>query len=337
VLHIAASVQLNGGVLTLTSNATPTPIDLTDPEYAGATLSFGFVPIKEASATIVQDTGGSIGTAAGSMLVLRAPAGGSILLEQPGNNLLGHVSAVSGTLGDNDLTRFNNATGELMLGFLRIVSNEIHVAGRPPGNGDQALQQAGLEADVIKLTADVLTTGPDGLLRARLPFNNIQGSQTSMPGLTLSMSPTALADGGGFGGPGSDAFIQVQVGGSEGGFLTARPKGTSGDTAVIFLGGDASVTPFYDGSGKLSEIRIFYNGNSPRTPQETGALAAVIALIEDARQARFEEAVRTENVRSRLRSGVIAEVGAGRPATVGRESIRLPDTCEIKPKTLQCE
>ena len=190
---------------------------------------------------------------------------------------------------------------------------------------------------MIKLTADVLTTGPDGLIRARLPFNNIQGAQTSLPGLTLAMTPTALLDGGGFGGPQAENFIQVQVGGSEGGFLTARPKGTSGDTAVIFLGGDASVTPFYDGAGKITEIRIFHNGNAPRTPQEAGALAAVIALIEDARQARFEEAVRTENVRSRLRSGVIAEVGAGRPATVGRESIRLPDTCEIKPKTLQCE
>jgi hypothetical protein len=44
------------------------------------------------------------------------------------------------------------------------------------------------------------------------------------------------------------------------------------------------VTPFYDGAGKISEIRIFYNGNAPRTPQETGALAAVLALIEDARQ-----------------------------------------------------
>ena len=330
-------MQLNGGVLTLTSNATPTAVDLTDPEYAGKTLSFGFVPIKEASPTIVQDVGGTIGTATGSLLVLRAPAGGSILLEQPGNTLLGPVSAVAGTLGDNDVSRFNNATGVLMLGFLRIVSSEIHVAGRPPTNGDQTLQQAGLEGDVIKLTADVLTTGPDGLIRARLPFNNIQGSQTSIPGLTLAMSPNALANGGGFGGPEPDNFIQVQVGGAEGGFLTARPKGVSGDTAVIFLGGDSSVTPFYDGSGKISEIRIFYNGNAPRTPQETGALAAVLALIEDARQARVEEAVRTENVRSRLRSGVIAEVGAGRPATVGRESIRLPDTCEIKPKTLLCE
>ena len=337
VLHIAGAVQLNGGVLTLTSNATPTPIDLTDPEYAGKTLSFGFSPIKEASATIVQEAGGSIGTAAGSLLVLRAPAGGSISLEQPGNALLGQVSAVSGTLGDNDSSRFTNASDELTLGFLRIVSSEIHVAGRPPSNGDQTVPQAGLEADVIKLTADVLSTGADGLIRARLPFNNIQGSQTSLPGLTLAMSPTALLNSDSFGGPETEDFIQVQVGGSEGGFLTARPKGTSGDTAVIFLGGDSSVTPFYDGAGKLTEIRIFYNGSAPRTPQETGALAAVIALIEDARQARFEDAVRTENVRSRLRSGVIAEVGAGRPATVGRESIRLPDTCEIKPKTLQCE
>ena len=337
VLHIAGAVHLDGGVLTLTSNATPTSVKLTDPEYAGKTVAFGFVPIEEASATIVQDAGGTIGTAAGSMLVLRAPAGGSISLEQPGNTLLGQVSAVTGKLGDNDATRFNEASGVLTLGFLRIVSSEIHVAGKPPTDGDQTLQQAGLEGDVIKLTADVVTTGPDGLIRARLPFNNIQGSQTSMPGLTLSMSPTALLNGGGFGGPEPDKYIQVQVGGAEGGFITARPKGTSGDTAVIFIGGDSSVTPFYDGAGKITEIRIFYNGDAPRTPQETGALAAVLALIEDARQARVEEAVRTENVRSRLRSGVIAEVGAGRPATVGRESIRLPDTCEIKPKTLLCE
>ena len=162
VLHVTGAVQLNGGVLTLTSNATPTSIDLTDPEYAGKTVAFGFVPIKEGSPTIVQDAGGTIGTAAGSMLVLRAPAGGSISLEQPGNTLLGQVSAVTGTLGDNDTSRFDGASGTLTLGFLRIVSSEIHVAGRPPTSGDQTLQQAGLEADVIKLTADILTTGPDG-------------------------------------------------------------------------------------------------------------------------------------------------------------------------------
>ncbi|MES1163605.1 MAG: hypothetical protein ABUL50_11145, partial [Rhizobacter sp.] len=95
--------------------------------------------------------------------------------------------------------------------------------------------------------------------------------------------------------------------------------------------------PFYDGAGKLTEVRVFYNGDAPRTPQESGALTAVTAIVEDARHARFEEAVRTENVSSRLRSGVIAEVGAGRPATVGRESIKLPQNCGVKPGTLQCE
>ncbi|MGZ5761549.1 MAG: hypothetical protein ACXWIY_18350, partial [Caldimonas sp.] len=336
VLHLTGALQLNGGTLVLKSNATPTPVDLTDPEFAGKTFSFGFVPVKEASATIVQDAGATLGSAAGSVLVLRSPAGGSILLDKAGNTLLGDLSAVSGTLGDNDPSRFNNANA-LTLGFIRIASSEIHVAGSPPSNGDQTLALAGIEGDVVKLTADVLTTGPTGLIRARLPFNNIQGSQTSVPGLTLVMSPTALTNGGGFGSSQADTFIQIQVGGTEGGFLTARPKGVGGNTAVIFLGGNAAVRPFYDGTGKLTEIRIFYNGDAPRTPQEAGALAAVIALIEEARHARFEEAVRTENVSSRLRSGVIAEVGAGRPATVGRESIRLPDTCDIKSKTLQCE
>ena len=337
VLHLTGALQLNGGTLILTSTATPTSIALTDPEFAGKTLSFGFVPVKEASGTIVQDAGATLSSTAGSLLVLRSPAGGSLLLDQPGNTLLGQLSAVSGTLGDNNQARFNNATTTITLGLIRIVSSEIRVAGAPPTNGDQTVTQAGLEGDFIKLTADILTTGPSGLIRARLPFNNLQGSQTSVPALTFVMTPTALLNGGGFGSSATDTFVRVQVGGSEGGFITARPKGTSGNTAVIFLGGDAQVRPFYDGTGKLTEIRIFYNGDAPRTPQEAGALAAVIALIEEARHARFDEAVRTENVSSRLRSGVIAEVGAGRPATVGRESIRLPDTCEIKPKTLRCE
>ena len=159
MLHVTGAVQLNGGVLTLTSNATPTPIDLTDPEYAGKTLSFGFVPIKEASPTIVQDAGGTIGTAAGSLLVLRAPAGGSILLEQPGNALLGQLSAVSGTLGDNDISRFNNATGVLTLGFLRIVSSEIHVAGRPPTN---ATRRCSRPASKATSSSSARTSSPPG-------------------------------------------------------------------------------------------------------------------------------------------------------------------------------
>src|ERR1035438_6395218 len=83
----------------------------------------------------------------------------------------------------------------------------------------------------------------------------------------------ALATGGGFGGPSSNSYVLIQVGGAEGGFVTADPKGVGGENAVIFLGGSTDVRPFYDENGKLTEIRIFYNGAAPNTPQEAGALA----------------------------------------------------------------
>jgi filamentous hemagglutinin family protein len=335
VLQIAGTLRLDGGTLTLVSNATPTGVPFTDPELQGRVLTVGFVPLDEASATILQNAGATLSSAPGTLLVLRSPHGGTMQLDQPGNTLQGDVSAVSGTLGDNDTTRFTNATN-VTLGFVRLTSSEIHVAGAPPTDGNQALAQAGIEGDVVKLSTDLLTTGTTGQIRARLPFNNLQGSQTSVPALTLVLGPNALLTNGGFGSGAPDTFIQVRLGADDGGYLTVRPKGV-GQEHLVFLGGPALIKPFYDGSGKITEIRVFYNGDAPRTPQETGALAAVTAVIEEARNARFEEAVRTENVTSRLRSGVIAEVGAGRPATVGREGVRRPDSCDIKPGTLRCE
>jgi hypothetical protein len=329
IVHLG-NLQLDGGTLLLVARGTPgaVALDQTDPEFTGKSVNG--LPTTQASATIVQDPGGTLASAVGSLLALRAPSGGSILLEQPGNALLGSISAVSGSLGETDQARFTAASG-VMLRFVRIESSQINVAGRP--NGDPALLPAGIEGDVVKVTADTLSTGADGLIRARLPFSNLVGSNASIPGITFVLSNVTLSGAAHFGTP--TAPVQVQVGAADGGFITARPH-VGGDNAVIFLGGGVDVRPFYDGTGKLAEIRVFYNGDAPRTPQEAGALAAVIALIEDARHARFEEAVRTENVSSRLRSGVIAEVGAGRPATVGRESIRLPENCPVKPGGLQC-
>ncbi len=333
VLELAGALVLDGGTLSLVTHATPSALaDFTDPELQGRALTFGLAPVSEASATLLQSAGSTLSSSAGSLLVLRSTNGGSMALENPGNNLRGGLSAVSGPLGDNSVTRFTT----LPLGFIRISSTEINAAGAPPADGSQTLLQAGIEADVLKLSADRITTGPNGQLRARLPFDNSQGSATSVPGLTLIMSPTALTIGGGFGLSTPDGYIQVRVGSELGGFLTVRPRGVSGDNAFILLAGP-DPKPFYDGNGKLTEVRVFYNGDAPRTPQEAGALTAVTAIVEDARQTRFEEAVRTENVKSRLRSGVIAEVGAGRPATVGRESILMPQNCTPKPASLQCE
>jgi len=335
VLHLSGRLVLNGGTLNLVSNATPTAVDFADPELRQIqNPAYGVTPVKEASAAIVQDSGATISSAAGSALILRTPQGGSILLDQPGNTLAGGISAVSGPLGDDSTTRFEGKA-TVVLGFVRIDSNEIHVLGAPPAAGAPDPGQAGLEADVIKLSTDRLTTGPTGQIRARLPFLNDQGSQTSIPALTLVMGAQALALDTGFGEPTPDGYIQVRVGSDLGGYLTVRPKGAGGDNVILLAGPD--LEPFYDGAGKLTEVRVFYNGDAPRSPQESGALTAVTAITEEAREELFEEAVRTENVSQRLRSGVIAEVGAGRPATVGRESIRMPQTCTVKAGSLACE
>lgn len=336
VLRLSGALQLDGGTLQLISNAAPTAGAFTDAELLrqarlNGPLRYDQNLLHEASATIEQVGDGAIGTAAGSLLVLRSSQGGTIQLLGTGNRLLGEVSALSGASGGASPV---GPGGRFTLGFVRINSSEIHVAGGPPAAGAPDTDRAGIEADAVWLGAERLTTGSDGLIRVRLPYLDRQGSDTSVPALTLVLGPEARASDIGFGS--ADSAVQVQVGDSQGGYLTVRPQGVGTQTRAVIVLVGPDPRPFYDGAGKSTEIRVFYNGDAPRTPEETGALSAVTATVEDARQTRFEETVRTENVKSRLRSGVIAEVGSGRPATVGRESIRLPENCPVRANSLTC-
>jgi hypothetical protein len=201
------------------------------------------------------------------------------------------------------------------------------------------LLKAGLEADVVELSLDGLNTSQNnGLIRARLPYDNNQGALTAMPALTINISQTGLNTFRAFGGVDAPSRVMVKVGNSVGGYVTVQPKnGATLGPGFISLGGDDDTTkPFYDGSGKFTEVPVFFNGDVPQTPQSVGALSAVTAVIEEARRARFEEAVRTENVSARLRSGVIAEVGSGRPATEGSSTLKLPETCTPSASGLGC-
>ena len=126
--------------------------------------------------------------------------------------------------------------------------------------------------------------------------------------------------------------IGGRTSGPNAGFLTIRPKGAGNRGVGVFLkgpeGGDQTgYSFFHDGAEDLDEVPVFYNGTAPLTPQASGALSSVASVSESARKDRFEETVRTENVSVRLRSGVIAEVGPGRAATVGSEGARPPETC----------
>lgn len=337
VLRLSGALQLDGGTLQLVSDAAPGAGAFTDAELLRQAQLHGPLRydqnlLREASATIEQVGDAAIVSAAGSLLVLRSTRGGTIDLRGAGNRLLGEVSALSGS---SDGASPVGPGGRYTLGFVRINSSEIHVAGGPPAAGAPDTGRAGIEADAVWLGTDLLRTGSDGLVRVRLPYLDRQGSDSSVPALTLVLGDNALAGSGAFGS--TDAALQVQVGDTQGGYLTVRPRGVGPQTRAVIVLVGPDPRPFYDGAGKSTEIRVFYNGDAPRTPEETGALSAVTATVEDARQTRFEETVRTENVKSRLRSGVIAEVGSGRPATVGRESIRLPENCSVRSNSLSCQ
>jgi hypothetical protein len=297
--------------------------------------------LGEASMGIMQ-TGGSIRTAAGSHLAVRATQGASISLMQSGNDLQGTISAVAGRIGEapNSLrTSTPVKDNKTQASMLRIQSKQLFVAGRPTGDADQTLLKAGLEADVVELSLDGLNTSQNnGLIRARLPYDNNQGALTAMPALSINISQIGLNTFRAFGGVDAPSRVMVKVGNAVGGFVTVQPKnGATLGPGFISLGGeDDTVKPFYDGSGKFTEVPVFFNGDVPQTPQSVGALSAVTAVIEEARRARFEEAVRTENVSARLRSGVIAEVGSGRPATEGSSTLKLPETCTPSANGLGC-
>ncbi|MDI1258122.1 filamentous hemagglutinin N-terminal domain-containing protein [Aquabacterium sp.] len=320
VLTLEDSLNLGGGVLTLQAGGGPGGgIAFNDSELSGRPgLITGNLLVNEAAAAILQ-TNGTITTAAGSTLDLQAVNRGSIRIDHTTNEIAGNLKAVSGPEGDTNTGRFSGS-GTLPLSFVRVDANQIN--------------SAGIEADAVKLTANSLTTNAGTKIRARLPYINAQGIESSVPALTLVLKqPTVINQ---FGTPATTSWIQVDVGDSFGGYLTVRPKGAGAGSSAVYLGGSEGSVPFYDGTSKSSEIQVYYNGRVPSTPQEVGALSAVTAVIEESRRARFDEAVRTENVSSRLRTGVIAEVGAGRPATEGSESIRMPATC-TPTATLGCQ
>jgi len=170
-----------------------------------------------------------------------------------------------------------------------------------------------------------------------MPFNNSMEVSTTVPALTLELAPGAFGLTSPFGGTGTEIAVNVgsrsfgtNPGAStfDAGLVGVLPRnGAQGSTAVMLV--DPAVAnngyTFYSTTaGIQTEIPVFYNGALPITPEVSGAVSATISVIENARRQGFEEAVRTENVAARLRSGVIAEVGPSRPATTGAQGLSPP-------------
>jgi filamentous hemagglutinin family protein len=336
-LELSAAVAVGGAQLELVSSSAATltapPPEAQGRQAAGLAIGFG-------SDEVLQ-SGGEIRVADGGGLRVVVADGASVRLLAGGNEFLGGLSVTSGAAGSAWTERptpgsFAGPTQNYaMQGRVRIAGSTIVVGG------------SGIEADLVSVSADRLTTAGDARIVARLPFDNTVGTAASLPALTLELTPATFGITYPYGQPGAE--IRVDIGSRafgnrtlpiDAGYLTVLPRrGASGSTAVLLSGPQVALGGyrlFFDGAGRRGEIPVFYNGLLPVTPAVENSISATVSVSENARKQRFEEAVRTENVALRLRAGVIAEVGPGRSATTGSQGLRLPALCPPAGASLAC-
>ncbi|HEY8879786.1 MAG TPA: autotransporter-associated beta strand repeat-containing protein [Roseateles sp.] len=324
-LILNGKVQLSGGNLDLVATAVPDDAKATLQGIAQVPVAG--LPMAIAEATVQQGSSGAITVADGARLAVQATGGGSVLLAQDANSFKGQLSVLSGAKFDTAWVP-NAKVGQAVQSLVHVAGQQVSVGG------------SGIEADVVHIRAEQLATVDSAKLVARLPFDEIVlGKALSAPGMTLELAPGAFGNAGSFGAV-NGAPLQVEVGttrtgarttGPNAGYLTVLPKGgAQGQTAIVLAGPEvgAGYRFFHDGARQATEIPVIYNGVLPLTPAASGALSSINGDAEDARRARFQETVRTENVTVRLRSGVIAEVGPGRPSTQGSEGVRPPEPCD---------
>ncbi|MDR7333856.1 filamentous hemagglutinin N-terminal domain-containing protein [Roseateles asaccharophilus] len=331
-LQLDGALKLSGGNLTLVATAAPDDAKATP--QGTAQVPVAGLAMATAEATVQQGASGAITVDEGARLAVHASGGGSVLLGQDANDFKGQLSVLSGAGYNTAWTP--NAKGQYA------VQSLVRVAGKQVLVGD-----AGIEADVVSIRAERLGTVDEAQLVARLPFDEIVlGRALSLPAMTLELAPGAFTGSGSFGAI-NGRPLRVVVGstatgartsGPNAGYLTVLPKdGAQGAVAVVLSGPVIGSQPasggpgyrfFHDGASQATEVPVIYNGVLPLTPAASGALSSINGDAEDARRARFQETVRTENVTVRLRSGVIAEVGPGRASTQGSEGAAPPVQCD---------
>ncbi|TCU96311.1 autotransporter-associated beta strand repeat-containing protein [Roseateles saccharophilus] len=326
-IELTGNVTLTGGTTSLVATAAPAAYGAEAGKQAANAQQ-----LAVAGATISQ-TGGLIHAASGA-LALQAKGGGSItLLDGSANDLSGGISAVSGTAGAAWTANSSADQTVARQSRISLSGDALRVNG------------AGIDGDLVVIDAAKLSAATGSSIRARIPYSSALGFAVQLPGLTLKLRDAAFTQTYSFGAPGDGNALGIDVGSSASttpaGFITILPKKPAnlGATAIYANGpavGTNGYQFFYDGARRSTEVPVVYNGVAPSTPEAQGSISATVAVSEGARKDRFDEAVRTENVAIRLRSGVIAEVGAGRPATIGKEGIRPPEGC-TPTATLGCE
>ena len=352
LIELTALSSLTGGTLVLDASSGAVFV------APGADLIGKLTPANRQIAftqdVVTQAAGSRIEVADGAQLQVVASKGGSVALltsdvgavPTAGNTFNGGLSVRAGGKADGptpwDANKVTDAKG--VAGLEYSLQSRVRISG-----SQVTIGSTGIEADVVTLKADAVKTPGAVQIVARLPYDNLVGTTSSLPGLSFELTPASFLTAGSYGQSGSD--ININVGSKafgprtslpvDSGYVTLLPRGGAKGSTAVFLKGPLVAGTygfFYDGSGIQSEVPVFYNGVSAVTPQVQGSISSTVSVSESARKERFEEAVRTENVALRLRAGVIAEVGPGMPATTTSGSLdkMRPPRCEPAEGTLGC-
>jgi autotransporter-associated beta strand protein len=344
LLNLAGATKVNGGTLELASSAARTAI-APDADIAGK-QALPALPLAYAGDAVVQGANSRITVAAGAGLSVTVPNGASVQLLQADNSFVGGLSVVSGEANKAWDTNTASLTFGSSPATNYAVQNRVRINGTTVNIGGE-----GIVADIVALRADRLATiGTTAAIVARMPFDSNAGTASSVPALTLELTPASYDISFPFGLAGADSGVRVNVGSQaygnrvlalDAGYVTVLPRnGAKGATAVLLTGPVVNAAGgyrfFFDGARSQTQIPVIYNGNPPTTPQVENSISATVSVSEGARKQRFDEAVRTENVAIRLRAGVIAEVGPAPSATLGAEGLRVPASCTPASNTLLC-
>ncbi|WP_138516797.1 filamentous hemagglutinin N-terminal domain-containing protein [Limnobacter alexandrii] len=351
-LFLLGNIEQSGGTLTFAAHGVPRPLSsaeialLLPPTLDVFSAKEAVNPITglgriSLASTAIEQTGGQITTAAGSLTRFMAIQNGSVVLTKD-NQINGQISALSGDHFSSPFDYLPNRGASLFA-----VNNNVKLT----------VGAQGVEADVIAIRSRGLATqGQESLIRARMPYNDVAvGTARSYAGLTLSIPLNGAVGGSGpvasFGEssanglPGSAGAIRVEVGDISrpglGGFLTVLPFEGSNllPGQVVYLAGperNGMQAFFYDGARSLNRVPVVYNGSLLLSPQENAALTTAQGAVVLARQEQTRSVVRTENVAGKIINGVVVEVGPGSPATEGEGGAGKPSSCDAADTGLAC-
>ncbi|MBL8350418.1 MAG: hypothetical protein JNL87_08870, partial [Burkholderiaceae bacterium] len=347
-----------------TTDSVWTPEGMPDPVKGGTLINIAQETIKQVSGIVTVDQG----TALRLSSISDKP--GSITLSSYDNVLNGQIAARSARTpaGVTELAAADNR----ILSRIEINGNSIHLGDSGATvnvSGFKDNLKVGLEADLVRLGAEAITTG-DHYIVARYRATSLAPFEYQLPGLVIGMrSPEKYVQDQSFGaigdregsalgeGPGLkvvlgyDANLPESIGWAvlvPGDFKTSPTEHNGGSqealaafrarAARVSFSGPVEARPKYTFSAPGVEVNVpvFYNGQTPLNPAQRGALSAIVGLQEKLRREQLERAVSTENVARDLREGVIVEVGAGSAATTGNQGIREPEACAPAAGAMSC-